>query len=92
MQQIYQCWAVPAGARDATNLTPEFRVTMNPDATVQSVLLLNSDRYGDPFFRAAADSARRALLNPRCSPLKLPLDKFAQWQTFTITFDPKDVD
>ena len=52
---------------------------------------VNTDRYGNSFFRAAADSARRALLNPRCSPLKLPLDKYAQWQIFTITFDPKDV-
>jgi hypothetical protein len=90
-QQIEQCWDVPAGARDAADLMPEFRVTMNPDATVQSAELINTARYGDPTFRAAADSARRALLNPRCSPLKLPLDKFSEWQTFTITFDPKDV-
>jgi len=24
-------------------------------------------------------------------PLKLPPEKYDQWQTFTITFDPKDV-
>jgi hypothetical protein len=90
-QQIEQCWNVPAGARDAQDLTPEFRVSMNPDATVRGVVLLNTERYGDPVFRAAADSARRALLNPECSPLKLPLDKYNQWQTFTITFDPKDI-
>jgi hypothetical protein len=90
-QQIYQCWNVPLGARDATDLTPEFRVSMNRDATVQSVVLLNTERYGDPTFRAAADSARRALFNPQCTPLKLPLDKYNEWQTFTITFDPKDV-
>jgi hypothetical protein len=90
-QQIYQCWNVPLGAREANDLTPEFRVTMNPDATVRAVELLNTERYSDPFFRAAADSARRALFNPQCSPLKLPLDKYTQWQTFTITFDPKDI-
>lgn len=90
-QQIYQCWNVPLGARDATDLTPEFRVTMNRDATVQSVVLLNTERYSDPTFRAAADSARRALFNPQCTPLKLPIDKYNEWQTFTITFDPKDV-
>jgi outer membrane biosynthesis protein TonB len=90
-QQIYECWNVPVGARGATDLTPEFRVTMNPDATVRGVVLLNSERSSEPFFRAAAESARRALLNPQCSPLKLPLDKFNQWQTFTITFDPKDI-
>ena len=70
---------------------PEFRVSMNSDGTVRSATLLNTDQLSDPFFQAAADSARRALLNPRCQPLKLPADKYDQWQTFTITFDPKDV-
>lgn len=89
--QIEACWNVPAGARDAANLTPEFRVMMNADGTVRSAQLLNTDRMNDPFFQAAAESANRALLNPRCQPLKLPLDKYDQWQTFTITFDPKDL-
>jgi hypothetical protein len=79
------------GARDAKELTPEFRVAMNADGTVSGAELLN-DRSDDPFFRAAADSARRALLNANChGPLKLPPDKYDLWQTFTITFDPKDI-
>jgi hypothetical protein len=90
-QQIEACWNVPAGARDAKNLTPEFRVYMNPDGTVRAATQLNPERNSDPFFQAAADSAMRALRNPRCQPLKLPPDKFDQWQTFTITFDPKDI-
>jgi len=90
-QQIEACWNVPAGARDAQNLTPEFRVTMNPDGTIRAAELLNTDRLNDPFFQAAADSANRALRNPRCQPLKLPPEKYDQWQTFTITFDPKDI-
>lgn len=89
-QQIYECWNAPAGAREAKNLTPEFRVYMNPDGTVRSATQLNSERNSDQFFRAAAESAMRALRNPRCSPLKLPPDKYDLWQTFTITFDPKD--
>jgi len=90
-QQIEACWNVPAGARDAENLTPEFRVMMNQDGTVRATQLLNTDRLNDPFFQAAADSANRALHNPRCQPLKLPPEKYDQWQTFTITFDPKDI-
>lgn len=88
-QQIEACWNVPAGARDAQNLTPEFRVFMNPDGTVRSTQLLNPEN--DSFFQAAADSAKRALLNPQCQPLKLPPDQYGQWRTFTITFDPKDI-
>ncbi len=89
--QIEACWNVPAGARDAQDLTPEFRVQMRRDGTVAGTQLLNSDRMNDPFFQAAAESAKRALLNPRCQPLKLPPEKYDQWQTFTITFDPKDL-
>ena len=90
-QQIEQCWNVPAGARDAQDLTPEFRVSMNPDGTVRSATLMNPERLSDQFFQAAAESARRALFNPSCQPLKLPPQKYDQWQTFTITFDPKDL-
>jgi hypothetical protein len=90
-QQIEACWNVPAGAREAQDMTPEFRVAMNPDGTVRDVVQTNIERNSDQFFQAAADSARRALLNPRCQPLKLPPDKYDQWQNFTITFDPKDV-
>lgn len=90
-RQIEACWNVPAGARDAQDLRPEFRVMMNPDGTVRATTLLNPDQLSNPYFQAAADSANRALLNPRCQPLKLPPNQFDQWQTFTITFDPKDV-
>jgi hypothetical protein len=90
-EQIERCWIIPAGARDAANLTPEFRVYMNQDGTVRMAELMNADRLSDPFFQAASESAKRALLNPTCQPLKLPPDKYNQWQTFTITFDPKDL-
>jgi len=66
-------------------------VQMRRDGTVASTRLLNPERMNDPFFQAAAESANRALLNPQCQPLKLPPEKFDQWQTFTITFDPKDL-
>jgi hypothetical protein len=89
--QIERCWNVPAGARDAQGLTPEFRVMMRRDGTVATTQLLNPDRMNDPFFQAAAESANRALLNPQCQPLKLPPEKYDQWQSFTITFDPKDL-
>ncbi|HEX3973003.1 MAG TPA: cell envelope integrity protein TolA [Stellaceae bacterium] len=89
--QIERCWNFPAGARNAQDLLPEFRVQMRRDGTVASTQLLNPEQMNDPFFQSAAESANRALLNPQCQPLKLPPDKYDQWQTFTITFDPKDL-
>jgi len=89
-QQLEKCWNMPTGARDAENLRPEFQVWMNPDGTVRQAQLLNPNP-SDPFFQAAADSANRALHNPTCQPLKFAPEKYDQWQTFTIKFDPKDL-
>jgi len=91
-QQIRECWNLPAGAKDAQDLNIEIRVVMNPDATVREARIQDQRRLqGDPFFRAAAESALRAVLNPRCNPLKLPPDKYQQWQTMTLNFDPRDM-
>jgi hypothetical protein len=92
IQQIEQCWNVPAGAKDAENLIVELRVEVAQDGTVTSVRILDTSRYtSDQFFRAAADSAVRAVKNPQCTPLKLPLDKYEQWKTMTLSFNPKDL-
>jgi hypothetical protein len=45
----------------------------------------------DPFFRTIAESALRALYNPRCSPLALPPEKYQEWRDTLITFNPKDM-
>ncbi len=91
-QQISPCWNVPAGVKYAENLRVEIRVSMNRDATVREVSILDQGRYNrDSHFRAAAESARRALINPRCQPLRLPADKYDQWKTIVIGFDPRDM-
>jgi outer membrane biosynthesis protein TonB len=92
IQQIEECWNVPAGAKDAQNLIVDIHIDVAADRTVTNVRIVDQSRYAsDAFFRAAADSAKRALLNPRCSPLKLPADKFDQWKSITLSFNPKDV-
>jgi hypothetical protein len=91
-QQIIQCWRVPAGARDAADLAVVVRVHMNRNGTVRSAELADPARANaDPFRRAAAESALRATLNPRCQPFKLPPEKYDTWQVFTFRFDPQDL-
>ncbi len=89
--QVAACWNLPAGGRNAEDLRVEVRVEMNPDGTVRDVKVLSTGRMGDPLYRAAAESAVRALMNPRCTPLKLPPDKYSTWQRFTILFDPAEM-
>jgi outer membrane biosynthesis protein TonB len=91
-QQLWPCWNIPAGAKMAENLIVEIRIFMNPDGNVRDTQVLDSGRYSsDPHFRAAADSAQRAVRNPRCMPLKFPPEKYNQLQTFIFRFDPRDV-
>jgi outer membrane biosynthesis protein TonB len=85
-RQLAGCWNVPAGARDGKDMYVDVKVVMNPDATVQSAAVTGASSSASA---AAKDSARRAVSNPNCSPLKLPLDRYDQWKTITIRFDPQ---
>lgn len=91
-RQIARCWNVPVGARDAETMVVDIYVVMNPDRTVREARIADASRMQrDPFFRTMAESALRAVLNPRCSPLELPETKFELWKTFTLGFNPKDM-
>ena len=45
----------------------------------------------DPFFRSAAESALRAVLNRRCQPFKLPPEKYDIWKLMILSFNPKEM-
>ena len=88
--QIIPRWQIPAGAKDASNLIIPIHVMLEPDGTVTKAEIVETLRYNtDSFYRAAADSARRAVL--LASPLKAPPTKYDQWKDFTFRFNPKDM-
>jgi hypothetical protein len=91
--QLRRCWNPPATVKDAQYLIVDVDVTVNPDRTLSGTPSVDDQaRMGsDPAFRAAALAAMRALRNPACSPLDLPPDKYQEWQTMTIHFDPKEL-
>lgn len=91
-QQIEQCWNIPEGARDDRELIVEIRVFVNRDGDVSQAMILDQGRMAnDPVFRAAAVSARRALFDPKCRPLRLPPDKYEYWKEFIMNFSPRDL-
>lgn len=91
-RQIERCWNLPAGARGAENMVVSIRVEMNIDGTPGMAEVVEQERMrGDPYFRAAAESALRAVLNPRCHPFGLPREKYDSWKTMTLVFDPKEM-
>ena len=90
--QLAGCWSVPTGAMDAENLIVDVQVIVRADRTVQSATIVDQSRYNsDSFFRAAADSARRAVLNPSCSPLLLPPDQYDTWKNMVVRFNPREM-
>ncbi|MGE5538086.1 MAG: energy transducer TonB [Gemmatimonas sp.] len=91
-RQYIECWNPPAGARDARDLVVSIHVEFNPDGSVRRAEYADMSRMGDPFYRTAAESALRAVLNPRCNPLKdLPAKKYDVWRSVTINFNPRDM-
>ncbi|MDR0968339.1 MAG: hypothetical protein LBL99_01740 [Holosporaceae bacterium] len=89
--QIYPHWAVPSGVRDAENIIIEIQVQLRENGEVipSSVKILDEKRYAtDYIFRAAADSARRAVLE--ASPLKIPREKIDIFKDFTLRFNLKE--
>jgi len=90
-RQISDCWNVPAGAKDAKDLNIVLEVEVNRDGTVRTADIKDAFRMSDPFYRAAAESAKRAMFNPRCTPLRLPPERYEHWRTMIITFNPKEM-
>ena len=85
--QLRKCWNVPVGAPDPSALVFRMRIFLNPDGSVAAPPeLIDQGGLADPYFRAAVDSARRAVL--MCSPFQLPAEKYDAWNDITITFDP----
>ena len=91
--QFVKCWRMPAGAKDDYTLAVRVRVLVNQDGSVREVGLVPDQvsRYqSDTFFRAAADSAIRAV--HACSPLQnLPMDKYGTWKDMELNFDPQEM-
>ncbi len=91
-RQMMQCWNMPVGARNPEELIVEVLIEMNEDRTVRTAQVVDQKRMAsDPYFRAAAEAALRALRHPKCTPLELPPDQYEQWKTIRFNFDPRDM-
>ncbi len=91
-EQLRPCFNPPFGAKEKPDLSADIRVVMNRDGTVQQAQIADQGQYAsDPVYRAVADSGIRALRNPRCSPLRLPPDRYDVWQKFVFGFSTKDM-
>ena len=87
--QIYRCWSPPVGAPNANDLVVDFDLALNQDGTPGRA---TSDALssGNPYTRAAAEAARRAIFQGQ--PYRLPADRYTQWQEINpLRFDPRQM-
>jgi len=91
--EIYRCWSPPVGAPHPENLIVSYELFLNRDGSVAQPPQLTSDSAAavasDPYMRASAEAARRAIYT--CAPYKLPADRYSQWHDVTFVFDPRDM-
>ena len=89
-QQLSSCWNAPAGAiiNIGDKVTISAKVQQNMKVFENSVRIVDTNiSKSNPFYGPITDSAMRTLLNPECTPLKLPKEKYNLWKNLTITFD-----
>ena len=83
---IRKCWNTSYSAGEVKKII-DLKISANIDGTVNSVEIVDKSLYGkNTFYRATADSARRAVLD--CSPLPIPKDKAERFKSFYFDFDP----
>lgn len=91
-RHMSRCWLIPAGLRDARNIRVPIKINVARDGTVLKAEIQDKGRMAnDASYRTAAESARRAVLDPNCSPLPIPPDKYEMFKEFVFNFDPKEM-
>ncbi len=85
-RQVSQCWNPPVGGLGAEDLLVKVRLQLRKDGSLKDQPKV-INRGSSPFFRAAADSATRAIW--QCQPYNLPSVKYKLWRDMIINFDPR---
>lgn len=87
--QIQRCWNVPAGAMDggALKVSVQFKLSQTGEIEGRPEIISGGGAAG--IERAAAESARRAVL--QCAPYNLPADKYEAWADVIVNFDPSEM-
>jgi outer membrane biosynthesis protein TonB len=87
---VRECWTKDAGALDIEKQRVLLTVTTDADGVARNAVVAGDDagRMADPRFRAFAERARRAIMDPRCANLPLPNDVLGKVNVLTFRFSP----
>jgi hypothetical protein len=87
---VRECWTKDAGALDIDKQRVLLTVTTDANGVARKAEIAGDDagRMDDPRFRAFAERAKRAILDPRCADLPLPSNELGKVGVFTFRFSP----
>ncbi len=90
-QQIEPCWSPPIGAVEAEDLAVTIFIRVDRRGMVLEARVIDAPAMAfNSYVQAAADAARRAVLNPRCQPFRLPQQHYDLWKEIRFNFDPRE--
>lgn len=90
LAQMRRCWNPPIGAPNPDQLIVDVYFRLRQDGTLAAPPELVDSMAvmaGDSYYRAAAEAAKRAVI--QCAPYKLPPEKYETWSEIKLTFDPR---
>jgi outer membrane biosynthesis protein TonB len=89
-RQVAACWSFPSGALQPEGLVVMVDVRLRPDgALAEAPAIVEQGRMAEPYFRAAAEAAVRAI--NRCQPYELPTEHYDIWKDVRLNFDPREM-
>jgi outer membrane biosynthesis protein TonB len=88
--KVRECWTKDAGALGIESMSVQLIVTFDEQGVSHLAVVGPADqgRLSDPRFRAYADRAVRAVLDPRCSNLPIPKTDLGRVGQLTFRFKP----
>jgi len=87
-QQISECWSVDQGMMNIGQMRVSLRLDIDNQGVVRNVRPAEGP-YNEPRQRALYESARRAVLDPRCATLRFPPEKLQRLRDIPFNFSPQ---
>ena len=88
---VSRCWSVGPLSTEAMGTIVTVGVQMNQNGTpvIDTIRLISASGGSNAAAQKVFESARRAIILCGKSGFNLPPEKFGQWQTIEMTFDPR---
>lgn len=88
--EVRACWTYDPGALGVDQMQVLLTVTTDAAGVARLAQVAGADagRLSDPVFRAFAERAVRAVLDPRCANLPLPRNMLGRTNVLTFRFRP----